>query len=379
MLRILENGSGSLTGGAEAIYNTGKRVIELIPDLRRQLLYMKVFPPRFFLQLMKNLSSKFSTKTVEIDFIGKNRIHVRLGYPTELTKDRGQPTTKARCAGFRGAIESFMLFMELDNVEIEETACVADGAPSCEFEIKWTPPGFLNRLRNLILYALFRELVLSLQNAEATKDHEIFVITANLRAEHKKLESALYKLDDANRELERLSKTDSLTGLKNRGYFEKELLRLGKVMTRCSRDELSLLLIDIDHFKILNDTFGHQAGDQSLKRVAEIISKYARRPEDFAARYGGEEFVIVLPHTDSENAVAIAESIRIEVEESEECRPVPDHGITISLGIGTMSFNSGNLDSCISELISAADKNLYRAKECGRNRVYSDTSAQPES
>jgi len=359
-----------LTGGDQAIYNVGKRVIELIPELRRQLLYIKVFPPRFFLQLMNRIGRRFSTKTLELNFTGKNEIHVRLNYPAELTRSFESLTTRTRCAGFKGAIEAFLSFMEVSDIQIIETACVAEGAGCCEFLLSWSPPRLRKRLKNLMLFTFFRQLTLSFQQAEAARDHEIFVVTGNLQAEHRKLEAALQDLAAANKKLKELSSLDGLTSIKNRGYFDLEIQRLGRVLSRCPGEQLSLIFIDIDNFKYLNDTFGHQVGDRSLKRTAVIIDEFARRPDDFAARYGGEEFVIALPRTNNESAMEIAESLRSEVEHSLSCRPVDDYPVTISLGVGTIAIHPEAVEQDIEELITMADQGLYTAKNAGRNMVF---------
>ncbi|MDC7125614.1 MAG: GGDEF domain-containing protein, partial [Spirochaetales bacterium] len=115
--------------------------------------------------------------------------------------------------------------------------------------------------------------------------------------------------------------------------------------------------------------FGHQAGDKTLSAIATILQKFCRRPEDFAARYGGEEFAIVLPHTKNEDSIKIAESVRKAIADSMECRPIEDYQITVSIGVSTMVINTYDVSDFIKVLIEAADKNLYKAKESGRNKI----------
>ncbi|HET9718606.1 MAG TPA: diguanylate cyclase [Solirubrobacteraceae bacterium] len=151
-------------------------------------------------------------------------------------------------------------------------------------------------------------------------------------------------------EMERLAFRDGLTGLFNRRAFDDRLLALvddgGSVM----------LMIDADRFKSINDTFGHEAGDAVLVRIARAILQSVR-PEDFAARFGGDEFVVLLPQTNVTEAASIAERIRLAVAQAAD-----EPAVTISLGVAAVSENS-RLAS------QAADRALYRAKEAGRNAV----------
>ena len=179
-----------------------------------------------------------------------------------------------------------------------------------------------------------------------------------------------YELKQKNEKLEHLltiSNTDSLTGIPNRYCWEKVLERDWKKSIRESQP-ISLIMIDIDFFKLFNDTYGHPEGDICLKKVAQVIQKTLKRPTDLVARYGGEEFVVVLPNTDKSGAMFVAESIRTEVNGLKiihEASKV-DKYITISLGLAT---TIPSINSHPDELITQADKALYLAKEEGRNCV----------
>ena len=167
------------------------------------------------------------------------------------------------------------------------------------------------------------------------------------------------ELEAANAQLAALATTDGLTGIKNHRAFQE---RLNADFERCARynHPLSLLLIDVDKFKQFNDTFGHPAGDEVLKRVAQTIQA-ASRAADFVARYGGEEFVVVLPDTDAPGAIEAGERIcRAVAEQSWEQR-----GITVSIGAVTLTPATQNP----AEMVESADKSLYLSKERGRNRV----------
>ncbi|MEW6495453.1 MAG: diguanylate cyclase, partial [Cyanobacteriota bacterium] len=185
-------------------------------------------------------------------------------------------------------------------------------------------------------------------------------------------QAELYRqLEEANQELQRLASIDGLTQLFNRRWFdqtlESEWLRLAR-----ERLPLSLILCDIDYFKAYNDTYGHQAGDTCLQKVASIIKATVKRPAELVARYGGEEFAVILPNTDNEGAVHVAEEIRTQVEALNLLHAGSNTTgcITISLGVATLvpkpSLSTANL-------IGLADQALYQAKEAGRNRVANGT------
>jgi diguanylate cyclase (GGDEF)-like protein len=159
-------------------------------------------------------------------------------------------------------------------------------------------------------------------------------------------------------ELEMLSTTDALTGLRNRRAFDEKMLDEHQRSARSSRP-FSLLLIDIDHFKSYNDDFGHQAGDDALGEVARIL-QYTVRSYDMAARYGGEEFAVILPNTEKQGAMELAERLRRAVERAEWM----NRRITVSVGVATLAFGQS-----IPALIEEADRALYTAKEQGRNRI----------
>jgi diguanylate cyclase (GGDEF)-like protein len=158
------------------------------------------------------------------------------------------------------------------------------------------------------------------------------------------------------------SMTDPLTGLLNRRYFNEQTQ---KEVARSRRHGLrfSVLMIDIDHFKRINDTHGHPVGDLAIKTLADICNR-ALRPQDILARYGGEEFVLTLPHTDPEGAVVVAERIRQTVEQTELAAEAGPVRFTVSIGISTYTK-----DAPLEQIVGRADEALYQAKQTGRNRV----------
>ncbi len=179
---------------------------------------------------------------------------------------------------------------------------------------------------------------------------------------HIRLHQLIRKLSSVNERLRELSVTDPLTGLFNRGYLNRMLKAEIKKLSR--REEwLSCIMIDIDHFKDINDTYGHIAGDFVLKELAEIMKKQSRE-SDIVTRYGGEEFLLLLPQTDPEGAVILAEKIRTATEKKQFQTGNLTISVSISCGVhGIRNFMEGR------NLIQYADEALYRAKETGRNRT----------
>lgn len=168
-------------------------------------------------------------------------------------------------------------------------------------------------------------------------------------------------------EVERLASIDGMTGVYNYRYFYSHLVREAQRAKRFKND-LSVIMIDIDHFKSFNDTYGHQAGDDVLREVGKILSCEARKI-DIVARYGGEEFILVLPETSTGGALELAERIRSSVEVNDFAATVRGARmslkVTISVGVSSVSAAPSGVDA----LIKAADEALYHAKHSGRNQV----------
>jgi diguanylate cyclase (GGDEF)-like protein len=174
------------------------------------------------------------------------------------------------------------------------------------------------------------------------------------------------KLDAANRELVRISSSDGLTGVSNRRFFD-EAISLEWRRARRHSNSIAMLMCDVDFFKLFNDTYGHQAGDDCLRKVAKAISLNTERPSDIVARYGGEEFAVVLPETTIGGALMVAEKIRQAIRELNiPHESSPDGRVTMSIGIASAA---PGFDNPPDDLILAADKALYRAKREGRDRV----------
>jgi diguanylate cyclase (GGDEF)-like protein len=185
-------------------------------------------------------------------------------------------------------------------------------------------------------------------------------VVAGLAARAAEAADLLRLLKEREAELERLARTDYLTGLANRRVLYQALEHEIERFKRYDHP-VSLLLADIDHFKALNDTLGHQAGDQALAAVAEVLRANARKV-DVAARFGGEEFAIVLGDTPGERAVMAAERLRTLIAELEV---VGAHRLTVSIGVASVPPAEADVDA----LVAAVDAALYEAKQAGRNRV----------
>ena len=170
-------------------------------------------------------------------------------------------------------------------------------------------------------------------------------------------------IETLNRKLEQMSRVDGLTGLFNRRFWEEQFSREFKRLKRTGQPAAAIML-DIDHFKKVNDNYGHPAGDHIIKTLAKIIQK-AIRETDIAGRYGGEEFAILLPETTSENALYVAERIRLLAE-----KLVPTYEgeeITFTVSVGIADFDHSYADHML--WLEKADQALYESKESGRNKV----------
>ncbi len=176
------------------------------------------------------------------------------------------------------------------------------------------------------------------------------------------------QLADANIELQKLAALDALTGIANRRRFD-ETMQLEWQRGQRDKKPLTLMMCDVDFFKSYNDSFGHQAGDLCLKKVAAVLTEHLKRPADLAARYGGEEFVIILPETELAGALIVAESCRRHLEQL----AIENPQATTELSCVTMSIGVASVlpspKSSVEKLIELADQALYAAKRDGRNRV----------
>ncbi len=189
-----------------------------------------------------------------------------------------------------------------------------------------------------------------------------------LKRQEAKLKTSEQQIREINRKLEELVRIDPLTGIANRRHFEEVFIREWRRAVRYS-DYISVLMIDIDHFKLYNDNYGHPRGDECLKCVAKIISDSLHRATDLAARYGGEEFIVVLPHTDEPGTMTIAQNIRKKLAEAALPHKATSCGckqVTVSIGAATLIPKK---QIAPETLIKQADEALYISKNSGRDTI----------
>ena len=213
---------------------------------------------------------------------------------------------------------------------------------------------FITHEKMKLLTILAKECSLVMENT---------LLYARLRKKHLSLEKA-------NREIKLLSRTDSLTGCYNRGYLNEVLPR---EITRALRYKrpLAVAMCDIDHFKKVNDTYGHQCGDEVLKQFVQSILELIRHDTDWLARYGGEEFLLVLPETNLQNALRLANRLRKHL--AQKAIETREDKISITASFGVTGFNASQFNGSITSdiLLDMVDKYLYEAKTQGRNKVVS--------
>jgi diguanylate cyclase (GGDEF)-like protein len=281
---------------------------------------------------------------------------VALGEPGDCFGEMALIESRERSATLR-ALEDDTLVLEIPEVEFRR-------------HIVPNPASLLELLR-IFSDRSRRDLV-----TLAADNVKLQSYAAEVERSNKALIEIRRQLEEKNRLLERISALDTLTGIANRRRFDTVLRHEWR---RASRDEepLSLLFCDIDDFKRFNDTYGHQAGDECLVRVAQTMEGSLNRPADLAARYGGEEFVALLVDTELMGARILAERMRERVESlhvehrASTVAPV----LTVSLGVATVVPGPGGRPE---ELVEHADRALYAAKRAGRNRVATADGPSPD-
>lgn len=216
----------------------------------------------------------------------------------------------------------------------------------------------------LLSFALAHRLKLAREDNERLQQQHAAELEQRVASRTRALDQALHDLTQANQQLQRLTVHDALTGLKNRQFFDQHLQHTWRQALRWQQP-LGLLMIDIDYFKRVNDSHGHPAGDEALRRIAKVIAGCLRRPGDEAIRYGGEEFAVILPHTDGEGISYLAECIRSRATQLQfvwEGQAIP---LSVSIGAALILPQAGHETQ---QLVQQADQLLYQAKQGGRNR-----------
>jgi diguanylate cyclase (GGDEF)-like protein len=220
--------------------------------------------------------------------------------------------------------------------------------------------GYLARAFNQMAQQLQQAFEAQEQQREEllAQNEELERMHAQLQQAHQELATLNAELLEANRALAQAAVTDGLTGLKNHRAFQEALHSAAQMAERLQQP-LSLIMFDIDHFKQFNDTFGHPAGDELLRQVAQVLRESARA-YDVAARYGGEEFALLLPNTTLEQAVQVAERLRQQI------RAIENPHAPVSASFGVATYRRGTPPAT---LVYEADAALYRAKRSGRDQV----------
>lgn len=218
----------------------------------------------------------------------------------------------------------------------------------------------------LVLVVYMLGIIIAMQRVEAC-----FVKSLRIQYRMEKMADLLHEsnceLLHENVKLEHMALEDSLTQLYNRRYFEMYLEKEWRQATR-KKTRLSLIVIDVDYFKLFNDTYGHIAGDECLKKIAETLKSSLHRSRDVIARIGGEEFVVLLPEVDEEGALIVVRSMQEKLQKAaivHGSSPVNDY-ITVSVGVAS-TFPAEGVTAL--GLFKAADKALYKAKTKGRNQL----------
>ena len=225
-------------------------------------------------------------------------------------------------------------------------------------------------LENAKLYEQIERYAATLETKVAERTQELEIKNRQLEQEIQERKIIEKTLQKVNQKLERLVNVDGLTGVSNRRHFDDYLAREWRRLKR-EQQPLSLILCDVDHFKLYNDSYGHLQGDDCLRQVAQTIAQVLNRPADLVARYGGEEFALILPNTDLSGAQEVATKVQQAIRglHLPHKSSKTSEFVTISIGISSQIPNQEQL---VENLIRTTDRALYAAKAQGRDRIISN-------
>ncbi len=233
----------------------------------------------------------------------------------------------------------------------------------------------LVRVKNHLMLCRQQQHIQDQNDALYEKNRSLAEITSKLEMELAERQRIEEELEQANAKLRRLASLDGLTQIANRRRFNEVLNIEWKRQIR-EEKPLSLILCDIDYFKRYNDRYGHIAGDECLKQVAQTVAACARRPGDLGARYGGEEFAVILPNTDADGAMQVARNIQQDLRKLQIPHEASSVSRFVTLSIGVFCVIP-NADTTPDFVVHAADLALYQVKEQGRNAVIFSNLTQP--
>ncbi len=224
-----------------------------------------------------------------------------------------------------------------------------------------------------LIESLAAQAAIVLTNKQLLEEQEVLKRQLEREVDERtaELQGALEKLSEAHVILKELTTMDPVTSIRNRQYFD-DLFEQEWSRAQRAQYPLTLMLLDIDLFKNVNDTYGHLAGDECLAAIAKEIDNSFNRPSDVVARYGGEEFVVILPYVEYQNAMHLADELRKRIADKEIIADGHKIGITVSIGVTTIIPEEGMTSKM---LISSSDEALYRAKAAGRNAVFGSEDA----
>ena len=310
---------------------------------------------------------------------------VLLMYISLLQGFRGHKLAKLFAIGWAGMMLGVLIsgLMYLGYVELEVQA-KTPFMLGLSFEIVFMAALLAIRYNDerLAKMQIQKEALLQAENVKQTREEALRIEARSseqlgqmVQERTLELEIALRELNEANQKLTEQTTIDSLTGVKNRNSFDKRIVAEGRISRR-QQTPMAILMLDIDHFKSINDTYGHLAGDQALRVIAEELKQKLKRPTDLVSRFGGEEFAIILPNTNQEGALQVAESIRKAIFELPISWGDVTIPLTVSIGVSVEIVSSEQHTTLLLEL---ADKALYRAKNEGRNRVMLYTPEQEQN
>lgn len=331
--------------------NEAKQIIQEHPDIAMILLDVIMETDDAGLEVVKYIRNTLQNKLV--------RIILRTGQPGKVPEDT---------IILRYDINDYKTKTELTRQQLLTKVITSLRGFSALLRIEKSKQALSDiALENARLYEQIEKYAHTLEEKVAERTQELEIKNQQLEQEIKERKIVEQTLQEVNQKLECLVNIDGLTGVSNRRHFDDYLAREWGRLKR-EQKPLSLILCDVDHFKLYNDSYGHLQGDDCLRQVAQTIAQVINRPADLVARYGGEEFAIILPNTDLSGTQEVAKKVQQAIRSLKlpHNRSKTSPFVTISMG---MSSQIPEQDQALEDLIRFTDKALYTAKAQGRDRI----------